>query len=193
MSTYYKHKRTESTEVPYSFQCEHCMKDSGLLTATITGEAEHSSNFNVLTEKETVKLHERAHANLVKELKTVHKDATEKQIYSTKFRDECPHCHKPQSWGVSGLKNKMFENPIVITLVGAFFSIIAVIGHYFTEEEFMTLQLAAGIFGAGLAIAVIVLIWNIIQINIKAGKAAAGMQKNVPVINWQAVQSMLNE
>lgn len=193
MATYYKHRRTQTVEVPYSFQCEHCMKDSGLMTATVKGEAEHSSNYNVLTEKEAQKLTERAHASLVKELQSIYSDASEKKVFATNFKDECPHCHKPQSWAVSGLKKKMFENPIVITLVGAFISIIAVIGHYFTDEEYMTLQLAAGIFAAGLVIALGTLIWNVIRINAKVSKTSSSMQKNVPVIQWGAVQNLLDE
>ena len=35
MGSYYKHTRTESAKVPYSFRCEQCMKDSGTRQATI--------------------------------------------------------------------------------------------------------------------------------------------------------------
>ena len=38
MASYYKHKRTESIDVPYSFRCEQCMQDSGPLTATISAQ-----------------------------------------------------------------------------------------------------------------------------------------------------------
>ena len=47
MGTYYKHKKTETIEVSYSFRCEQCMKESGPLKAVISGmEAEINSNWN---------------------------------------------------------------------------------------------------------------------------------------------------
>ena len=57
MGTYYKHRKTESIKVPYSFRCEQCMKESGPLTATISGmEATINSNFKNLDEKREQKL-----------------------------------------------------------------------------------------------------------------------------------------
>ena len=57
MGSYYRHRKTESVDVPYSFRCEQCMKDSGTLKATITGmEAEMNSNFKTLNEKNQKKL-----------------------------------------------------------------------------------------------------------------------------------------
>ena len=47
MSTYYRHRRTEQTKVPYSFRCEQCMQESGLMLAKIAGmEVTMSSNYN---------------------------------------------------------------------------------------------------------------------------------------------------
>ena len=78
------------------------MKDSGTLTATISGmEAEINSNYKQLEAKKQKKLDEHAHQNLVRAAKEAYTNATEKQIYSKAFKDECPHCHKPQSWAVS--------------------------------------------------------------------------------------------
>ena len=192
MGSYYKHKRSEKVEVPYSFQCEHCGKDSGLLKAVLVGtEATDNSNFKTLSQDREDNLCKRAHEYLVQKVKETHKDAEEK-IFSTEFRDQCPNCRQPQSWAVSGLKKKMFENPLVCLGVGAFFAVIAVIGHYFTDEEYMTLTLAAGIFGVGVAAAVACLVWNVVKINIKSKKTAVGMH-NFPVIDWSGVQSLLNE
>ena len=135
MSTYYKHKRTESARVPYSFQCEQCMKGSGQLTASITGaEAIHSSNYQALTMKETEKLTVKAHKNLVKRMQEVYQDATQKQIFATEFSDTCPHCGKPQSWGLSGMKKNMWGTPISYLIVGVIISIITYV-YAVVEEE----------------------------------------------------------
>ena len=82
MGTYYKHRKTESIKVPYSFRCEQCMKESGPLTATISGmEATINSNFKNLDEKREQKLGKMAHENLVSAVKEAHQNATEKIIY----------------------------------------------------------------------------------------------------------------
>lgn len=193
MGSYYRHTRSEKAEVPYSFQCEHCGKDSGRLRAVIVGpEATDNSNFKTLKPDREEKLCKRAHDNLVHEIKSIHKDATEKNIISTKFNDQCPNCRQPQSWAVSGLKNKMFENPLVCLGVGAIFSVIAVLAHYFSDMEYVTLPMAAGIFGVGVVAAAGCLIWNMAKISSKTKKTATGM-RNLPKIEWDAVSNLLNE
>ena len=193
MGTYYQHTRSEKAEVPYSFQCEHCGKHSGSMRAVITGpEATDNSNFKTLNAEREEKLRQRAHENLVQAMKEIHKDAVEKNIFSTDFRDQCPHCNQPQSWAVSGMKKKMFENPIVCLGVGAIISLIAVLCHYFTDMEYVTLSVAAGIFAIGVAAAIVCLIWNVTKINIKTKKTASGV-RNLPVIDWSTVKELLNE
>ena len=87
MSTYYKHTKTETVEVPYSFRCEQCLKDSGPLHAIISGaQAEMNSNFKKLDDRKQQKLEDMAHTNLVKAVKGAYTDATEKQTYSKAFR-----------------------------------------------------------------------------------------------------------
>ena len=56
MSTYYKHKRTASVDIPYSFTCEQCMKDSGTLSATIEVDATINSNHRELEANKDEKL-----------------------------------------------------------------------------------------------------------------------------------------
>ena len=194
MGSYYRHTRSEKAEVPYSFQCEHCGKDTGPMMAVIVGpEATDNSNFKTLNPDREQKLCKRAHDNLVNELKSLHKNATEKNIISTKFNDQCPNCHQPQSWAVSGLKNKMFENPLVCLGVGTVFSVIAVLAHFFADNmEYVTLPMAAGIFGLGVAAAAGCLVWNVIKINSKSKKTASGMH-NLPKIDWSAVSNLLEE
>lgn len=193
MGSYYKHKRSEKVEVPYSFQCESCGKDSGPLKAVLIGtEATDNSNFKTLSQDREDKLRKRAHEFLVRKVKDTYRDTEEKKIFPTEFRDQCPHCQKPQSWAVSGLKKKMFDNPIACVGVGAIFAVIVVIGHYFSDEEYMTLTLAAGIFGVGVLAAAACLVWNLVKISMKNKKTAVGMH-NYPVIDWSGVQSLLNE
>ena len=188
MSSYYKHTRTKSAKVPYSFRCEQCMKDSGTLKATITGmEAEMNSNFKTLNEKNQKKLDELAHDKLVREVKEVHRNATEKQIYSKVFKDECPYCHKPQSWAISGAKDDMFSTPIVCVILG----IIIGGGCYFFSgvENNLTIALVAA--GICLVLAAGSLIINMIKIGNKKKQTATVVQKNVPVIEWDAVDYIL--
>lgn len=190
MGTYYRHRKTESVDVPYSFKCEQYMKDSGALKATIKGmEAEVNSNHRELEYNRQQNLNAKAHVNLVAAVKTAHINATQKQIYDKVFKDECPHCHKPQSWAVSGLKDDMFITPIVCLIVG----FIVAAGCYFFSGVDNNLQIAIVAGGIGLAAAVVTLLWNIMKISSKKRKTAVVNQKMVPVIDWSAVQYLLNE
>lgn len=190
LGTYYRYKKTESIDVPYSFKCEQCMKDSGTLKATIVGmEAEINSNYRDLEYNKQQKLNEQAHKNLVRDAKEAYKNATEKQIFHTAFKDECPHCHKPQSWAVSGLKDKLFENSIVSLIVG----LIVAAGCYFFSGVDNAMQIAIAAFGISVVVAVVFFVVNITKINSKKKKTANVTQRNVPVIEWGAIQNILNE
>ncbi len=190
MSSYYKHTKTESVDVPYSFCCEQCMKDSGPLKATVSGvEATVNSNFKTLNEKQQKKLNELAHTYLVKEVKETYRNVTEKQIYSKSFKDECPHCHKPQSWAVSGLKDGMFITPIAFVVVG----LILGAGCYFFTEVANRMMIALILGGICFALAAGSLLLSIIKIQQKKKQTASVTQKNVPVIDWGAVKYILLE
>ena len=78
MGTYFRHRKTETIKVPYSFRCEQCMKDSGQLVATISGiEAEINSNYKELEYNKQQILNEQAHKNLVRAVKDAHTNATQ--------------------------------------------------------------------------------------------------------------------
>ncbi len=193
MGSYYEHKRREKIELPYSFQCEQCGKDSGSMVAVISGvDATYNSHFKTVSDAREEKLRQQAHKYLVKEIKNVHKNIVEKQIYPEEFHDNCPFCHQPQSWAVSGLKQNMYQNPICCLAAGAFFAVILVFCHYFGDMEYVPLSVAAGIFGVGVVAAIGCLIWNIRKINLKTQQTASGAQ-HVPVIAWGAVQHLLDE
>lgn len=190
MGTYYKHRKTESIKVPYSFRCEQCMKESGPLTATISGmEATINSNFKNLDEKREQKLGKMAHENLVSAVKEAHQNATGKNIYVKAFIDECPHCHKPQSWAVSGLKNDMFSTPIVCVILG----IILGAGCYFFADVENSLTIAIAAAGICFVLAIGILLLNVIKVSSKKKQTSTATQKNTPVIEWSAVQNILNE
>lgn len=192
---YYKHTRTQHADIPYSFKCESCGKDSGKLTARISGgEAVYNSNFKTINDDRAKKLEDEAHAKLVAEVKNVHDDVINKDIYSTNFKDKCPHCEKPQSWGVSGLKKERFNTPLVIFILGLIISGIALIGHYYDDSmEYLTLPVVFGIFGIFTAAAIIVLVVNSIKISQKIKATSASGVQNLPKIEWDKIQSLLNE
>lgn len=190
MGTYYKHTKTEKVDVPYSFRCEQCMKDSGPMVAVVCGmEAEINSNFKKLDDKKQQKLNEMAHEKLVRAVKDAHRNATEKQIYVKAFKDQCPFCGKPQSWAVSGIKDEMFSTPIVCVIVGLIFAA----GCYFFSGVDNNLMIALIVAGIGLAAGAGSLLFNIIKVERKKKQTSMVVQKNVPVIEWDAVQYLLNE
>ncbi|MDE6220906.1 MAG: hypothetical protein K2G51_10855 [Lachnospiraceae bacterium] len=190
MGSYYKHTRTEKIDVPYSFRCEQCMKDSGPRVAVIYGmQAEINSYYKELEDKKKEKLNEMAHKNLVKAVKDAHRNAAEKQIYVKAFKDQCPFCNKPQSWAVSGIKKEMFSTPIVCVIVG----IIVGLCCYFASGLDEKLILALAAVGISLVVAAGFLLVNIIKVARKKKQTSTAVQKNIPVIEWNAVQYILNE
>lgn len=196
MSSYYKHTRTESAKVPYSFRCEQCMKESGTLQATIVGtEATHNSMSRNLSQKEESKLQEQAFQNLKNTLQEAYENAEGKHIYNVAFKDTCPHCGKPQSWAVANLKNKLFENSIVSIIVGLIFSV----GSYFYiksepgqfDASWQT-GVPIGIMVVAVVIAAGLLAFNMVKMNSKKKATADVMQKNLPDIDWSAVEGMID-
>lgn len=193
MGSYYRHTRTESVGLTYSFRCEQCGQESGPRKVTVTGEAQLSNYRKQLNDAEDNTLREKAHVNLAQKVQEIYKTVTEKQIIPTDFPDECPHCHKPQSWAVAGMKKKMFENPLVCLAVGVFFSLLGLLGHYFGDIDYLTIPVVIGIAAAGAGIGLICLLWNVIKIQSKLKKTSSGMQGGLPVIEWASVQELLNE
>lgn len=196
MSSYYKHKRTESAKVPYSFRCEQCMKDSGTLNATIYGmEATHNSISRNLSQKEETKLQEQAFQNLKNKLQESYENAEKKHIYGPEFKDTCPNCGKPQSWAVANLKDKLFENSIVSIIVGLIFAV----GSYFyiksegsRFEESWQLGVPIGIMAIAVVVAIGLFAFNMIKMSSKTKKTANVMQKNLPEIDWDVVEGMID-
>lgn len=196
MGSYYKHTRTESAKVPYSFRCEQCMKDSGIRQATIVGnEAIHNSMSRKISEKEEAKMQEEAFQKLKNALQEAYENAEGKHIYAKEFNDICPHCGKPQSWAVANLKNKLFENSIVSIIVGLIFAV----GSFFyiksegsRFEESWLYGVPIGIMAVAVIIAILLFAVNMVKMSSKNKKTANVMQKNVPDIQWDAVEGMID-
>ncbi len=193
MGAYYEHTRTESVKLPYSFRCEQCMSDSGILNATITGSAVKDTIIKELSQKDEEKLRRRAHEDLVRTLKKLQENTAQKQVFPTIFSDECPHCHKPQSWGVSGTKEGWYVGPLFFLICGIIVAAVSLMGKEPWEINYENIPLAVGIAAVGAAAGVISLIWNIYKINKKKKIANTAAQKNLPVIQWESVQHLLNE
>lgn len=194
MGSYYAHKRREKVEVPYSFQCEHCGQDSGILSAVIAGaEAETPSYMKTISAEREKKLCMKAHKYLVREIKSIHRKTEEKKIFPNNFSGQCPHCKKKQSWTVSGLMEDRFVNSIVALGLGVFFGGFVVLGHFLdAEEELFSFPLAAVIFAVSVLAAIGLYVWNMMKINREKRETASG-RENVPVIYWDSVQQLLNE
>lgn len=192
MGSYYRHTRTESIGLPYSFRCEQCGQESGLRRATIVGESELNNYRKQLKDAEEDKLREKARANLAQKLQKLHQTVTEKQIIPTDFSDECPHCHQPQSWALTGMKKQMYEAPITYFAVGVFFAALGLLAHYFMDLEYVTIPVAIGIVAVGAVVGLISLLRNVTKIRSKQQKTSSAMQGNWPVIEWESVQDLLN-
>lgn len=83
----------------------------------------------------------------------------------------------------------MFGTPIVCVILG----IIIGAGCYFFSGVENNLAIALGAAGICLVLAVGSLILNIIKIQNKKKQTATVTQKNVPVIEWDAVDYILGE
>lgn len=192
--TYYKHKRVEDIDILYNFKCESCTKNSGDLKAHIVGpEAIYTSNFSTISDEREEKLEKDAHKNLVKKVKEVYKDVIEKEIYCTEFKDECPHCHKLQSWGVSGLKKNKFDTPKIILILGILMAIVALIGHYCSTTQEIPLSITFWILGGTVVAAVLSFLWNTIKINKRIKEVSKNETRNTPNIDWSNIEKMLDE
>ena len=188
MASYYKHTQKQSVNVPYSFRCEQCHQDSGPLEAVITGEGEVDNYRKDLLDSEKAKLEKRAHSALVQALQKAHRDAEEKQIYSSDFRDECPHCHQPQSWAIAQMKSDQFTGPTTALIV----ALICSLGTYFFSDT-QSIHLSLGIFAVGVVVAGVLLARNRMKIGAKQKVASTAMEHERPTIHWEVVQDLLDE
>lgn len=169
------------------------MSDSGPLLATVTGSGTKNSIMKDVNETDEKKMRAEAHKDLVRTLKRLQKDIVEKQAFTAIFSDECPNCHKPQSWGISIAKEGMIAGPIVFLLFGIFVGGVGMILQKTGDVDYMTPPVVAGIVALGAIAAAVSFAWNVIKVNKKKKMLATAVQKNLPVIEWEAVQYLLDE
>ena len=91
------------------------------------------------------------------------------------------------------MKKKRFDTPIVIFLVGIIIFIIALVSHYYYAPNGVPLPIAFGILGVFAVCAIVTLIWNTIRINMKIKATSNNGTQNIPNIDWNKVQELLNE
>lgn len=188
---YITRKATASIDVPYFFICEQCMRDSGPLNATISAQAQLKTFRFVgpLSDKQLQKLRSAAHRNLVRTVKAARADAEKREIYSPAFYDVCPYCRSPQSWAVGVMKKNMLSIPIVLLLLGIIFGA----GCYFLSAA-ENAKIIAIILGAAFLLgAAGVLTLNILRVKSKLDQLSPVTKRNIPVIDWRAVQNILSE
>ena len=77
----------------------------------------------------------------------------------------------------------------LIFSVGSYFYIKSEPGRF---EESWQLGVPIGIMGVAVAIAVILLVVNMVKMSSKKKKTANVMQKNLPDIQWDAVEGMID-
>lgn len=191
MATYYKHTKIDSVKLPYSFRCEQCMQDSGLLETTIAGnEATVNTNSRVLSEKKARQLDRLAHQKLVIAVKTAYTEVTEKGIYPQFIGDKCPHCGRPQSWALTGMKDDLYINSIASLIIGV---IVALACFIFLEADSFRTTVIIGVMAVAVARAVGCYLFNKAKIAGKEKKTSGALEKNKPEIYWDAVQYLLDE
>ena len=61
------------------------------------------------------------------------------------------------------------------------------------DVDYMTPPVVAGIVALGAIAAAVSFAWNVIKVNKKKKMLATAVQKNLPVIEWEAVQYLLDE
>ena len=187
MGSYYRHTATQSVKVPYSFRCEQCLKDSGPLEAVISGSSRLNSYSKSLSGREQAKLNKMVRAALIRELRRAYQEAEEHHRYPA-FADECPHCHRPQSWAIAGMKGDQFTTPIVLLGVGL---VVSLGSYFFTDLKSAAVSMclfavcALGAAGA--------FVWNRIRIGSKQRKTADAMENSLPRIQWEAVRDLLDQ
>lgn len=174
MASYWNHKRTVTRTIPYEFTCEQCLKHSGLLTAEIKVEAEKRSMFKNLNEKDSAALVKDADEIMEATMRRVYRDAVDKDDFSEEFKDVCPNCGKPQTWGIKGMGHIPWfygaVTGIVTGVVGVYYAVYASLN----VVAFLTFALIFAVIG---------FIVGKIRIMIKKSKTK-GAEPRLPVIHW---------
>ena len=101
--------------------------------------------------------------------------------------------HKPQSWGISIAKENMYTGMLVFLIMGVFFGAGSLMGDYLGDIDYENIPVAVGIVVVAVVAAAVSLIRNINKVNKKKKMLSTAVQKNLPVIDWDVVQYLLDE
>ena len=177
MAVYFKHTRTVTQNVPYQFFCEHCRQDSGPLAAEFKAEATRSlTTKRPLTEEEKAQLDQEAAGKLHQSIQKARRGAQE-EAFSESFKDKCPHCGKPQSWALKGMKHLPFS----YALIGAFFTALICLSiHLF---GIVSISFGTGM-AATLAAALALMAVGFIRVGRKNVQTKNVQEKQLPNIIW---------
>lgn len=170
MASYWSHTRKRSRTIPYEFTCEHCLKPSGMLEAVIEVEHEKRSKRKNLKEEEEKQLEQDVLEIMEERLISIKKDVLDKQDYDDDFKDKCPACGKPQTWGIKG----MSYIPVVYAIIVAIIGLVVAIYIETSLPISIAIVLGAALIGAGI---------GFVPILIKKAKTK-GVEPRVPTIYW---------
>lgn len=152
MASYYEHKRTAKTVVTYQFVCEQCGGQSGAIAADFIEEATRRTNYKQLPQQDNDVLCTQARERLANKLNTAKTDA-EKGKYCEEFKDECPHCGKPQSWAVGAKSYNMWVFSILFAIIGGIACLVLNYSKWDITIPFMYgLLIVVGLFLLGMAV-----------------------------------------
>jgi len=124
---YITHNAQATRIYQYHFICEHCGKDSGLLSAAEVGYGSiNTPAKRALSPEQSIELQNSAQASLDTAIEAC-KRRFDKGKYGGKLKGKCPYCGKRQSWELPGSKAKPWLNALYGTAAGLMLMIIAML------------------------------------------------------------------
>lgn len=149
MATGYITHTAQATHIyHYHFVCEHCGRDSGLLSAAEVGYGSvNTPGKSGLSPQQRAQIQSSAQVSLEKAI-IVRRQKFAQGKYGGKLKGKCPHCGRHQSWELQGTKARPWLYAVYGTAAGLMAMAIAMlidqdIGNY------MALCVPVG-FGLGL-------------------------------------------
>lgn len=178
-------KEKVSHTIYYSYVCQHCGKESGMLSEELTASAtKRKDGYNAkFSDKDRSGVYEKA----VERLQTKFDDRRAKAAegnYSD-FYGVCPHCGKSQKWSVGSFSKDVIGATLLLTFGVAFFGLGITIVLYALLENFVSAKVAFTIYGVIVAIACGGSFALTLKIWIKNKRDTKGITNgSIPEINW---------
>lgn len=161
--------------VPYTFRCEHCGKNSGTLVAEFQGKAVRAVIFpRKIKEHEKGPMYETATELLRRRLQRGQRDA-EKEIFVPNFKDKCPHCGSAQSWSLK----RMRYLPVSYGMKGAFLAALLCV-----NISFFGVITTGTALKIGVIIGLICMVVGFVRLGAKKFETKTVQEKHIPQIDW---------